>query len=287
MEGQKIFEKSPFFIMYDSRSGSTFLANLLVEQFGVVVPPESRFLPGFLQTKLSNSSIINLFKFLEVLKRDNKFLDWSLGYLYIFFKLFLKKCRSHRDFITQLIFSYYDKNKIKSKDISLFGFKKGSYISYVDRILEVFPNSKIIYLIRDGRAVFSSKKTSLYSETKLPFETNPERAADIWIKSIDKFEYFMNQYPNNFLLTKYESIIEDETNELKRILKFLDLEDIHSIKYEYKIPEKYSKLHDNVKKSPIISRISAWKNNLSNEEIIAYEKKAKDYLVKYGYEIYG
>ena len=33
-----------FFILYDARSGSTFLSNLLVKNYDIVIPPESNFI---------------------------------------------------------------------------------------------------------------------------------------------------------------------------------------------------------------------------------------------------
>ncbi len=231
---------SPFFIFYDARSGSNFLSKLLVEECGFIIPPEAGFVSGTLKIKLSKFSLLNLIAFIKNFKKDFKFFDWKINRIKLFFKMLLFKYHSHKSLIDRFILTFYKIKKIKSKNISLFGFKKGSYLWDVDLIMNVLPDTKIIYLIRDGRAVFASKKVSLHSLTKLPFETDPIKAAEKWKKSIDKYEYIAKNFPNNIFLIKYEDIFDKKEDILIKIKKFLLNKDVAAEKkIKYIVPERY------------------------------------------------
>lgn len=273
---------NPFFIFHDSRSGSTFLARLLVDHCGFIIPPESRFLPKVLKTKLTNISFFNLIIFVNILRKDQKFKDWKINLFSFFVQMINEKLLTPRDLIDKLIVYYYKQHNIFSDNLSFFGFKKGSYIFHIDKIFNVYPESKIVFIIRDGRGVFASKKFSVNPNTNKPFEVDPIKAAEMWIRYIKQYEILTNFY-SNVILTKYEHLVEDTYNELKKICTFLGGPTDFFGKYEYHIPSKYKELHKNVKNSSIKSKIYSWKDKLTINEIKEYENIAGNYLKKYGY----
>ena len=159
------------------------------------------------------------------------------------------------------------------------------------KISQVFPDSKIIYIYRDGRAVFCSKKQSVNLNIKAMMETDPVKAAKIWTRNLQMINKFSLEY--QVIKVKYENLVEDASSELKRIYRFITGADyslesvsVDSLQYFKKIPESQMILHQNVAKKPIRSKITAWKKDITFAEGYFYEKEAHKMLREMGYELF-
>ncbi|PSP14572.1 MAG: hypothetical protein BRC50_02680 [Cyanobacteria bacterium SW_11_48_12] len=151
-----------------------------------------------------------------------------------------------------------------------------------------FPNSKFLAIIRDGRrdgrAVFSSQKNSIYSRTGRPFQTNPYRAAKAWCKMVDILKEIKREYPQESLVIYYENLIRNREKTMELVCDFLDVSK-NSSGQGYVVPERYGELHKNVGKEPIQSKITAWQQLLSKKEVKAFESVAHEKLLSEGYEL--
>jgi len=121
-----------------------------------------------------------------------------------------------------------------------------------DIISECFPNSKIIILIRDGRDVIDSKidarhnKNSWGVKRKLSKPLRQEeRSAFIssssrkWVELIDDLMRTYNNHPKKLrILVRYEDLLKNTSQELKKIYDFLQIE-INNEDLE-KLVSKYS-----------------------------------------------
>lgn len=281
-------QKQPFFIFYDSRSGSTLLARLLVDELGVIIPPESRFLPPLLALGSGNSKSITVEQFLSVLSEDWKFQDWNidLGELEHYLAETKINCNK-RELLNGLIRFYIQKAGIAQANLAYFGFKKGNYQYHTSEISTIYPQSHFICLVRDGRAVFNSKKTSLYSETGLPFETDPTQAAKEWVRCLQSFEYILSHYKSRSALVHYEDLIMNPDNTIDQLADFLEIPRLRGKhqKAQYQVPTRYGELHKNVYEKPMDDRVKAWKQELLPAEIRDYESIAGEFLLKYGYDL--
>ncbi len=276
----------PFFIFYETRSGSTFLANLLIKKVNASIPPESKFITHILS--LYPSDVINdlndLETIIQLIFKENKFSDWNISrdYIRAYFKSRIPI--KLRLFILALC-AIFQKNNFP--DARLFGVKKGSYIQHYEKIKNFFPNSKYIGIVRDGRAVFNSLKKSLKSSTGMPFEENPIRAAIEWL-NISTLLKNIQKKEKNLLIIYYEDLVHFPRKTIEFISKFLNvpINQHNSIKEKkYIVPQRYGKLHENINKKPLINRISAWKNELSYTEILAYELISHSVLVDWRYKL--
>ena len=70
-----------------------------------------------------------------------------------------------------------------------------------------FLTRNFLAIIRDGRAVFSSQKNSIYSRTGRLFQINPYRAAKAWCKMVDLLKEIKREYPQESLVIYYENLI--------------------------------------------------------------------------------
>lgn len=280
-------QKNPFFIFYDSRSGSTFLSNLLVERVEVTIPPETNFIIKILNNykKKRIESISDLEYLLKIIENDSKFSDWRLGIKEIRENTKNKLPLSPRGFLLT-IFSIYKKKH--SSKFYFFGIKKGNYINNYKQIKNIFPNAKYICLIRDGRAVFNSKKNSIYSKTGEPFETNVYKAAKRWSYVVNLMLDLKKENPKQTLILYYENLINNKEKVLEKTYNFLEIKPRKKPNKEnYIIPKRYGNIHDNIKKEADASIIDKWKKNLSKEEIYSFENIASEELKNHGYDFYS
>ncbi len=106
----------------------------------------------------------------------------------------------------------------KTEAIKVFLTKTPSALG-LERFLDLFPEAKLILLVRDGRAVVESMTSS--------FGGGYERATVKWRDNAERMNQFLKSHEGkkgNFLLIKYEDMIRDEKHTLSRIFDFLELD---------------------------------------------------------------
>lgn len=168
-----------------------------------------------------------------------------------------------------------------------------------DIITQCLPNSKIIFLTRDGRDAIDSKldafqkdswATKQYGYTPISQERRfPEikYQADLWVVLMEIINDAFNKHSKDLrLLVKYEDLRKNTIEELKKIYKFIDI-DIPKKELE-NIVEKHSfeKIPEDLKGSGKVTRSATpgkWKDNLSEKEASIMEKIMSKTLQKFGY----
>lgn len=275
----------PFLLVYDSRSGSTFLANLLVKHLGAAIPPETNFITALL-AKYGKKIIedkTDLQQVFDIVYTDTKFSDWQIEREELNVYIQPSFPFSLRDFILQVCTLYRHKNYPNS---SIFGLKKGAYLLKYKPMKEIFPSAKFIEIIRDGRAVFNSKKHSIYSATGQPFETDPYRAAQEWCKMSNLFREVTQKYPTETISIQYEQMIQYPEKIIALLSQFLNVSPFEqSHEKSYIVSERYGDLHKNINKQPLQERIDAWQTTLTAKEIYAFETVAYRCLLSAGYKL--
>ncbi len=273
-----------FFILHDARSGSTFLANQLIKKYNVFIPPENNIVSLLINNfGIENKNEAKLL--IDKVYQDDKFYDWKIEKVAAE-KLFDgKKKYTVLEFLTILFHKYLKETK---KNNHIFGIKKGSYIDNWQKLSVLFPESKYICLIRDGRAVFNSKKKSLYSKTGRPFEEDPVKAANIWIKRVQRIRSLEHHKPSQTLVVKYEDLVCNNEKVLSQVARFIDKNIKISVneKSSFAIDRyKQFNLHQNIDKPPLLENTSKWKKELTKEDLLQYEVVAMNTLLSEGYQL--
>ncbi|MFC2061372.1 sulfotransferase [Elusimicrobiota bacterium] len=285
-KSNELIQKDPFFIFYDTRSGSTFLSNLLIKSACIAIPPESNFITKIilLYNKDSISNKNELHKVLDIIRSEDKFEDWNIDIDLIEKEIENRLPVSVRALILLICAKYKDDN---FPEADIFGIKKGSYVNFYRKIKEIFPESKFIGIIRDGRAVFNSKKNSIRSETGKPFETDPYRAAKQWRRAVRLLKKIEDEY-QDILIIKYEEIVKDTVSIIEKVCDYLDIpynSENTADDRKYYVSEKYGDIHKNINEPPDSSRITAWRQELTEKEIYVFESITYKELIKEGYEL--
>jgi hypothetical protein len=259
----------PFFIFGDARSGNTFLAWKIHAHMNVAMPPESLVVPGVLKCKSYADVTDTIFS-------DDKFNDWRMGRTEIESRL--KEVARKEDALLEIFNLYCEKH---APDARAFGLQK-DYIDLYPRLRRLLPGAKILWLVRDGRAVFNSKKKSIPSNSSDPFETNPKKAALIWIRKNRALAHYAQRY-GTVLKIRYEDLVSDTPGVLKKISDFLELPCHDTPRAAMEIPERYAAIHSNVGETPLPGRIDSWQAELSESDIRAYESIGAGALLHHGY----
>jgi len=278
-------------ILYDDRSGSTYLATKLADHPKIGVSFESGVFITLMKSQSRITEIGYLDDLLDKIYSEKKFLDWRIDrkrlrdvLIEVGFPL-----RS-RDIANTIITLYF---KSQNKDADVWLIKQGNTL-HINGFKKLFPGIKFLHIIRDGRAVYSSKKRSLTSNTQRAMEDDPVRAAKVWKKRVSVPASRLNQ--DELLELRYEDLMREQTVVLDRITDFLGIRTFSDTVsssnggqgsgrlYASTIPEDQKHLHPYVGGEPQKDRITAWQSELRQDEIWLYELYAGDMLKHFGYQ---
>ncbi len=205
------------FVVGMPRSGTKLFRDLLNNHSQISIPEvETHFLPLFIKSfgknvdfKIERDNIFNAF--------EKTSFYWNSKTLPHFnAKLF----SANRNEVTDwrsfglYIFKYFGPTKL-SLDI-IYGDKTPGYINHLYLIKEIFPDARIIHIIRDPRDFCISVK-NIWNKSMF-------RAADTWNKTLANSTSFNATFSGDYIEVKYEDVITDAVKVMKRVSTFLDID---------------------------------------------------------------
>ena len=265
------------FLVYTARSGSTFLASALdsFEEIGVSIEDS---LPGGLAFVDEFSD--NFHSLLTAFQQDIKFKSWNI--LSNDLKQILEN-KSGNQILPSILSLLFTSEKPKSKT---FVYKAPEYIYIIEKIFRKFPDSKVLHIYRDPRAVFASQKNNLTSNKKNTFINNPYVFCNVW-KRVMKHNTIWKE-DTRFFPIKYEDLVENFEEQIQGINRFLGVNSSKTSEiggYQDKIPEDQKHLHKLVGAGPTKERIDGWKKEITAVEVDILEKNLRKEMQDYGYEL--
>ncbi len=167
------------------------------------------------------------------------------------------------------------------------------YILYIADILRLYPDSRVINMIRDPRPVLLSQKNKwkrrwmgyrnfpLKESIRTKINYHPISISMIWNASVRAVNPFVG-HPR-VLVVKFEDLLTDSEAEVRRICGFLGVDFYWEM---LDIPQGGSSLTKFTENKGIdSSRIEAWrKGGLNTTEIYLCQKINGTLMKKYGYE---
>jgi hypothetical protein len=255
--------KEPIFILGAPRSGTTFLASLLKKtDYG---PPfETQFITKYYK-KLDHYGDINIYENFENLLTDilgeRAVQQWQLD---INYKDFFRELGSQITY-SQLV------NKLclkasKKKEFICWGDKTPDYLIDIEILYKLFPNSKYIYIVRDGRDV----ALSLFEKDWGP--NNVYYSAKYWVALNQNHNCIEElKASNNLYYLKYEDLLDNVEKHIIDVYAFLDMN------YEEK---DLRNLSATVKSG----NYNKWKKRMTARQINIFDSIAANTLERFGYE---
>ena len=175
-------------------------------------------------------------------------------------------------------------NLLAKQGKDIFGIKDPELTVYLYKLQLFIPNSKFILIIRDGRAVVNS-----YKENKWGLGTNAYTGAIRWKIEVQAQQSFMDKYPENFLLIRFEDLVANLEKTVRKICEHLDITFDEKILEYNKIKAHFVKNASNINtdQMPNQKYVEKWKSRLSGTEIDIIESVAGDILLNYDYPLQG
>ena len=201
------------FIVGVPRSGTTLVRDLISRHPQVAMPQDEFQLIPFLIKRFGHKAELDatdINRYLSILKRssfyhhrkgDTPLRDWRPT-SYTLPKI-----------ITETL--WYFAPGGTSSNLRFIGDKTPNNLLHLEPILERFPESKFIHVVRDPRDVAVSSRKA--------WKKSLIRAAHQWQRGVTAADDFSQKYPNNILTVRYEDLLADSRAELSSVCNFLDL----------------------------------------------------------------
>ncbi|PWE19058.1 sulfotransferase family protein [Aliarcobacter skirrowii] len=281
-----------FFIIGNPRSGTTLFRLMLNKHSKICVPPEAGFLVWLYKEFKDTVFNVNYDYFIEQLMSTNKIETWNLDYEKLKNYLNNKKPSTFQD-VMDCVYQFYTLDVLK-KEINLYGDKNNYYLNHVDLLASLYQNAKFVHIIRDGRSVAASykgvmkqKMVSKYAP-KLPTEIND--IASEWKTNISNIEKsFSKLLIEQKITIRYEDLVLEPEKTLIKVCDFLGLNFEKQMLNYYTTtiqdglePEEYLAWKQKNLQPLQKNEIDKYKQ-LTNKELIDFEKAAESFLKKYDY----
>jgi Sulfotransferase family len=173
--------------------------------------------------------------------------------------------------------------RLQKKDVAYFGEKTPEHTGHLPRILQLFPDAKILVLYRDGRDV-------AVSLSKMPW-----MCSDLYVNYLVWLYYFSvvrkvkDAAHPNFYFARYENVVAAPEKELGGILQFLGLDYEPSVAQGWGnregIPEREYPWKEQALYRINGDRVGIFRRELTTEQIERLERLGRHALEALGYEL--
>jgi hypothetical protein len=281
------------FVVGVMRSGTTLLRLMLDAHPDLAIPAETRFFPAL--APLVNKAPIEPEEIVNLLTSINTWPDFELD-SDILLQRMHQSGVNNTGHALRVFYEAYAERLGKKR----WGDKTPYYCLHMDQINTLFPETRFIHIIRDGRDVALSTKGLWFDLGKTIEET-----AVNWANRIRQTRQLAQLVPH-YMELRYEDLITEPETALRKICKFIHLpynpamleyhQTAHRRLDEFK--SRYSEdgevtVSKEQRKAafrlasapPQKDRIERWRNELSQEQIEQFEAVAGPLLKELNYSL--
>ena len=254
----------PIFILGAPRSGTTFLASLL-EKTDFGAPFETHFITKYYK-KLADYGDINVYQNFSRLLADilgeRAVQQWQLDFDHEAFFKALGPDVTYAQLVNELCLK-----ASQQKGLTSWGDKTPHYLNDIDILYKLFPDSKYIYIVRDGRDV----TLSLLEKDWGP--NNVYYCAKYW-SDLNRNSQCLEslEQANNLYRLTYENLVDNVEHHVKEIYAFL------GVTYDEK---EVAELVKTVKPG----NYNKWKKQMTSRQVDTFDRIASDTLKRFDYEV--
>ncbi|MCU1750202.1 sulfotransferase family protein [Pseudomonas sp. 6D_7.1_Bac1] len=157
-------------------------------------------------------------------------------------------------------------------------------VHYAHELMQTFPHMLLLNVVRDPRAQVASMNRAIIHDFDTLINTQT------WVAAHRAAQSLIERYPERVLTIRYEDFLLDQEATLKRICHFFG---IHFLDKMLEISEsqearqisQISALWSSNCFPPIAANIDKFKVQLKTHEIEIIETLAKEFMLRYGYEL--
>jgi hypothetical protein len=259
------------------RSGTTLVGAILGAHSDCICPPESHFKVSALRSCQRDDGTVDLDEALSFIRMHWRFKLWDLD---VDPDEVLDG--SYADLLTSLVEAYAQDRGIAGH---VWVDHTPENINYASVLLKLFPEAKLIHIVRDGRAVANSI---------LPLDWGPNTVieAAAWWKAIVREGLALEAFlpPEQIVRVRYEDLVYAPEATVRRLCGELDLayEPAMLAANGFRPPGYTASQHELIGHRPDPARATRWKETLSDRQVEIFETLAADLLEQLGYDlVYG
>ncbi|MBF0234626.1 MAG: sulfotransferase [Desulfamplus sp.] len=290
-------QQDPFFIVGNSRSGTTLLSRILKNHSFIHVLNETHFFEEFSSQihsfkELNDDQLCKLINTMITIQRKDYYRKSEYEEYPDEAENILKQYAQveHQNFETlNNIFFTHEALRLGKKRA---GDQTPRHVLYIDEIFTIYPEAKVIHMIRDPRAVLFSQKRKwlsgyrnkqpLFEVIRTFFNYHPFTMTILWCKSVNAGLSAEKNYGEQRIKKIYfEQFVDKPEFYIKEICQFL------GENYENEMLDVTVELSatENLEgKKGVVKDISEqWKKRLKNGEVFICQKIAGNLMEKLGY----
>jgi hypothetical protein len=282
--GKEIDHMNPFpFFLGRGRSGTTLLRAMFDSHSEMAIPQESHFVVnlGVIRRRFERRDGFNTGRYLDELLSHYGFRRWGVPETKLREAFAAEQPATFADAI-RTTFSVYAGTEGKSR----YGDKTPGYVMHIPLLANLFPESKFVHVIRDGRNVALS-----YLETGWG-PRNLEENAIYWKRFVRRGRRAGRAVgPDRYREVRYEELLEDPEDHVRALCEFLDLGFEEGMLHYFEradkvignLRENQLRAHQNLRRPPTAG-MRDWRQELSRTDLGVFETIAGGLLEELGYE---
>ncbi len=275
---------SPIFIVGMPRSGTTLMRYLLSAHPRIAIAPETHFINGWVEKyhHLDLRRIDDFGKFWKHFSASEQFLRVGVDAEAVLYRIQQKGNPNFR-----LVFEAVLEEYASVNNKTRWGEKTPAHYDYVDILLSWFPSARIIWMIRDPRAIVAS-----YMD--VPWWTGhvlgPVRR---WRTSMCELQRW-TQEPR-VKIVRYEDLVSNKEKIISDVFKYLGEKVIDESKIFHRrknvartgeLLDEWTRQHYRAAQGPVHARsLDKWKGKLSQRQIRIVEYVARHGMKRWDYRI--
>ncbi|MBS1637151.1 MAG: sulfotransferase [Bacteroidetes bacterium] len=287
-----------YFIIGIGRSGTSILNKMLNGLRDVHCMPEAIFLVFFLsrfrhKSHFRKEDIECIFDQIYTYGLSHPWVGWSFDAVVakedIYERLQKQSALSFGE-ICLVIYRHFRVQGYDKSSAKVLVDKNPSSTIFTDEILEQYPNTRFIWMVRDYRANILSRKQSASLRS-------PDVAYNAmrWRLYNTRAYRFSRRHPDRVLLVRYEELVSEYQLQMAKITSFLGVSsdqetapapvvdiDAHNVAEKYR--ERFSKKYSDLNRPVNADRLYSWKQHLSESEIMICDAICGKIAMKLGYE---
>ncbi|MFC1862372.1 sulfotransferase [Thermodesulfobacteriota bacterium] len=268
------------FIVGMARSGTTLLSEILNSHSKIAVSPETHYFRNYwlkdtqtslkMRGKLSENFLASAgFKQFGFPIEEKKEIEYEIS----------ESLKTGQTEILSNIMTHY---RLKEKK-PFWAEKTTAHLMYIPEIARLFPACKFICITRDPRDIcLSLKKASFHTGT------TTLSIARRWKKYTTRTSLYKNTYKDNFLEIKYEELIVNTEQIIKKICMFLGIDYEKNMLIRNGVPTTFDKDKEywkmNASRPIDRNNFGKWKKEMDVGEIYFFQKFLSKEIDFYNYE---
>jgi hypothetical protein len=269
---------SPLILLGVSRSGTTLLRVILDGSPGIAIPDESFFVPLLARR---HRGTIDADRFVDDVARIPTVREWGVSAADVASRL--RPGMPTGDAIAT-IYEAYAARVGKPR----WGDKTPMYMRHLGLLEQLFPDAQYVHLVRDGRDAalsFLQLPEGTFTRTWAHPET-PAQFACLWRKEVRDARALGERVgAARYLEVRYEELVAGPEAALRSICAFAELPfEAAMLDYTTEV-DVSAKPHQQRLLMPPTTGVRSWRDDMSEEDVVAFEEVAGDLLAELGYEL--